>query len=199
MKKSIFKYVLLLFIISMCIGFLFAKEMQDREVAQNENKISENIFQNVKVEEVSENNKIDVLETSFEEDKIEVDTKLILKKNYIDCKHMISKEVELPGELINLTEEELKTNYPDWQVEEFDDDEVILSKKIYGLCSEHFVVESGKEFIEVYALTEEYDKNLYEITNISIDYLAEEDLEKLEQGIYVYGLQELNSTLESFE
>lgn len=199
MRKSIFKYVLLLFIISMCIGFLFAKEMQEREVAQNENKISENIFQNVKVEEIGENNKIDVLETSFEEDKIEVDTKLILKKNYIDCKHVISKEVELPGELINLTEEELKTNYPDWQVEEFDDDEVILSKKIYGLCSEHFVIESGKEFIEVYSLTEEYDKNLYEITNISIDYLAEEDLEKLKQGIYVYGLQELNSALESFE
>ena len=56
---------------------------------------------------------------------------MILRKNYLDCKHSVSKEVELPEELVNLTEDEIKSNYPKWNVEEFDDDEVILYKNIY--------------------------------------------------------------------
>lgn len=197
--KNIFKYIILIFIISIGIGFILAKGKIKNNKVSVENSLYNNFLveNNIITNEIDNN--IDILETSFEDDKIEIDTKLILRKNYIDCKHAVSKEVELPGELINLTEEQLKVKYPDWQIEEFDDDEVVLYKNVYGLCTEHFVIESGEEFIEVYSLNEEYDKKLYEVTNISIEYLAEEDLEKLEEGIYVYGTQELNAVLESFE
>ena len=197
--KNIFKYIILIFIISIGIGFILAKGKIKNNKVSIENSLYNNFLveNNIITNEIDNN--IDILETSFEDDKIEIDTKLILKKKYIDCKHTIAKEVELPGELINLTEEELKVRYPEWKIEEFDDDEVVLYKNVYGLCTEHFVIESGEEFIEVYSLNEEYDKKLYEITNISIEYLAEEDLEKLEEGIYVYGTQELNAVLESFE
>lgn len=200
--KSNLKYFILIFIISMCIGFLLAKIMQDnnKNIA-SESGISENyiVSENIILQNTINTINSNILETSFDEDKIEIDTKLILRKNYLDCNHIISKEVELPKELVNLTEEELKEKYIEWNIEEFDDDKVILYKNIYGLCDEHFIIESGEEFIEVYSLTEEYDKELYQTTNISIEYLAEEDLEKLKDGIYVYGSQELNSTLENFE
>ena len=197
--KNIFKYIILIFIISIGIGFILAKGKIKYNKVSIENSLYNNFLvdNNIITNEI--NNNIDILETSFEDDKIEIDTKLILKKKYIDCKHTITKEVELPGELINLTEEELKVRYPEWKIEEFDDDEVVLYKNVYGLCTEHFVIESGEEFIEVYSLNEEYDKKLYEVTNISIEYLTEDDIEKLNQGIYVYGVQELNSILENFE
>ena len=197
--KNIFKYIILIFIISIGIGFILAKGKIKNNKVSIENSLYNNFLveNNIITNEI--NNNIDILETSFEDDKIEIDTKLILKKKYIDCKHTITKEVELPGELINLTEEELKVRYPEWKIEEFDDDEVVLYKNVYGLCTEHFVIESGEEFIEVYSLNEEYDKKLYEVTNISIEYLTEDDIEKLNQGIYVYGVQELNSILENFE
>ena len=196
--KIFFKYIILIFILSICLGFVFAKHFEENKDLANEKTFKNSSIENEMLDNTINNN-IDILETSFEDDKIEFDTKLILKKNYVDCKHSISKEVELPGELINLTEEELRNAYPDWKIEEFDDDEVILYKNIFGLCNEHFIVEAGDEYIEVYSLNEEYDKKIYEITNISTEYLAEEDLEKLMQGIYVYGIQELNSTLENFE
>ena len=197
--KNIFKYIILIFIISIGIGFILAKGKIKNNKVSIENSLYNNFLveNNIITNEIDNN--IDILETSFEDDKIEIDTKLILKKKYIDCKHTITKEVELPGELINLTEEELKVRYPEWKIEEFDDDEVVLYKNVYGLCTEHFVIESGEEFIEVYSLNEEYDKKLYEVTNISIEYLTEDDIEKLNQGIYVYGVQELNSILENFE
>lgn len=197
--KGIFKYIILIFIISICVGFVLAKGKNKTNLIGSKDDLENNVIVENKIMINEINNDIDILETSFEDDKIEIDTKLILRKNYIDCKHVVSKEVELPGELINLTEEQLKVKYPDWQIEEFDDDEVILYKNIYGLCGEHFIIESGENFIEVYSLDEEYDKEMYQVTNISIEYLAEEDLEKLEEGIYVYGTQELNAVLESFE
>lgn len=201
MKRS-FKYFIIIFLISIGVGFIFGKIVKSNNVdiisktGKSENYI---VSENILIENNINKIKNDILETSFEDDVIQIDTKLILKKYYLDCNHTISKEVELPKELINMTEEQIKNEYPDWNIEEFDDDEVILYKKIYGLCNEHFIIESGKEFIEVYSLDEDYNKDLYETTNISIEYLAEEDLQKLEEGIYVYGTQELNSTLESFE
>lgn len=201
MLKNNLKYFILIFIISMSIGFLLAKKLQDNKNIASESGKSHNyiVSENIRLQNninIINNN---ILETSFDDDKIEIDTKLILRKKYLDCNHIISKEVELPKELINLTEEELKEKYLDWDIEEFDDDRVILYQNIFGLCDEHYIIESGEDFIEVYSLTEDYDKELYQITNISIEYLAEEDLKKLKDGIYVYGYQELNSILENFE
>ena len=191
--KGKLKYWVLIIIISMGIGFVFAKVANSKKVSKTKSELTiDNLIIENKIEE-------DVLETSFEDDRIEPDTKLILKKKFIDCKHTISKEVELPGELINLSLEELKLKYPEWKIEEFDDDLVVLYKEVSGICTEHFIIKTGDDFIEVYSLDEKYDTKLYEITNTSIEYLTEDDLEKLEEGIYVYGLQELNSTLENFE
>lgn len=186
------KYFVILFFISILVGFAFAKK------ENNENEV---IIQNVVARENDSSFAYDenVLETSFQEEKIKDSTKLILKKYYLDCNHNIEREVELPNEFINLSKEDIEEEFDEWEIEKFSEEEVILYKEIYGLCDEHFLILSGKEFVEVYELDEDYEKDLYEVTNISIEYLAEEDLEKLEEGIYVYGITELNSTLESFE
>lgn len=186
------KYFVILFLISILVGFVFAKK---------ENSVNNLIIQNVVARENDSGFSYDenVLETSFQEEKIKDSTKLILKKYYLDCNHNIEREVELPNELVNFSKEELEKEFKEWKIEKFSEEEVILYKKIYGLCDEHFLILSGNEFVEVYELDEDYDKELYEITNISIEYLAEEDLEKLKEGIYVYGIAELNSTLENFE
>lgn len=211
--KRNFKYFIIIFLISVCIGFLFGKKLKNvnqnlvSESGMKENyTISENILtQNINKRNknilinVSDGKKENILETSFNEEKITLNTKLVLRKYYIDCNHIISRDVELPEELINLTKEELKEDYSEWEIEEFSSKEVILYKKVYGICNEHFIIESGDDFIEVYSLDEDYDRQLYEVTNISVEYLTEEDIEKLEEGIYVYGVEELNSTLESFE
>lgn len=198
--KSNIKYFGIIFCISILIGFLLGKVMRKNDIKDNTNvNIGINNVINKNEFEVNNIQNKKIIETSFEEEKIIVDTKLILRKYYLDCNHIISKEVELPQELVNLSKDEIREKYPEWEIEKFSTKELILYKKVYGLCGEHFIIESGEDFIEVYSLDEEYDKDLYEVTNISIEYLTDEDIEKLEEGIYVYGLEELNSTLESFE
>jgi hypothetical protein len=40
---------------------------------------------------------------------------------------------------------------------------------------------------------------LYRQTNINKDYLTKEDVEKLDNGIYVYGRDRVNSLIEDYE
>ena len=190
--KSNIKFFIILFLISILIGLVLAKSEKKDEKILVQNVVS-------KENESSFAYDDEILETAFQEEKIRDDTKLILKKDYLDCNHNIEKEVELPRELINSNRKDIEEEFEEWEIEEFSENQVILYKEIYGICDEHFIIKSGKEFVEVYELDEDYDKELYEITNISIEYLTDEDLEKLEEGIYVYGIAELNSTLESFE
>ena len=69
-----------------------------------------------------------------------------------------------------------------------------------GLCSEHYIITVDENnMIIIYNLKSNYDKEVYETTEISAEYLSSEDQKELEDGIYVYGLTELNSILESYE
>lgn len=62
-----------------------------------------------------------------------------------------------------------------------------------------YIVKAEDNYIKVYYLNTKNEKILYKVTDISVQYLEEEDVEKLKQGIEVKGLQELNQLLEDFE
>ena len=63
----------------------------------------------------------------------------------------------------------------------------------------HFLVENDNGFICVYYLDEEGEKILYKETNITTEYLSDEDIDKLNAGIDVIGIEALNELLEDFE
>lgn len=139
------------------------------------------------------------MQTASIEEKILPTTKLYLEKKYQDCKHTTKTEIELPVEMVNLTKEELEEKYPDWTIKEFSKDEVVLYRLASGLCNEHFVITDETGVVVVYRLDEEYNKSLYEKTDIYTEYLPKEDIDRLKEGIYVYTVSDLNSELENME
>ena len=190
-----------MFIIAIIIGFVFSKiwsyrnnikEINLDEVALSENYVVINNSQG------KTRNTI-IMQTAYLEEKIMPTTKLILEKKYQDCKHLVSKEVEIPVEMINLTKRELIEQYPDWIIKEFSEKKVVLYKLADGLCGEHFVINDENGIVVVYRLDEDYNKILYEKTDIYTEYLPVQDLNRLKEGIYVYTLSELNSELENFD
>lgn len=157
-----------------------------------------------KKQNISISNETDVLlENSVEttakvEEKISYDAKFSLKRYYDKCGHFRLSNVELPVELINLTEEEVKKIYDEWNVEEFSSDNVVLSQNIDDICDEHFVIKLGDENIEIFH--QKYnDLEFYKTTNISKDYLTSTDISNLKEGIFVFGTRNLNSVIEDFE
>ena len=63
----------------------------------------------------------------------------------------------------------------------------------------HYIIKEKDNFINVYYINENKEEVLYRVTEIGTEYLPKEDIQKLQDGIEVIGLQNLNLLLEDFE
>lgn len=193
MKKAIWILLgmIMLLAVSMSIGYFiytvqFAKQ-NEIEMAQKET-IIENQVEN-------ENSIL----TNVEEEKVTPSTQFILQKHYVQCGHTTVDYVEIPSEIVNMTQEQIQEQYQEWKIAKFSREEVILKKEESGNCDQHYVLRKKEGYIAIYWINQNGMESLKEITGISTKYLPEEDINKLEEGIFVYGLQELNTIIEDYE
>lgn len=137
--------------------------------------------------------------TSANEEKVAANAILILKKYYAKCDHTINEYVELPKELVNMTKNEVEEQYPEWKVIGFSSGKITLYKEFDESCNEHFKlkIEDGK--VVIYKMNEDGKEDVYEKTNISSEYLTDTDLINIQNGLEVYGQEELNKVIEDFE
>lgn len=140
-----------------------------------------------------------MITTTSQEEKISPNAKFALKKYYDECSHFEYEEAELPVELVNLTKEEVEDYYADWEVEKFSEDELVLGKEINGYCNQHFLIRLEDENVNVYRMGTLGELNEFKKTDIVRDYLPEEDVKNLEEGITVFGEGKLSSVLEDYE
>lgn len=133
------------------------------------------------------------------EEKVATNAILILKKYYSKCEHTVNEYVELPQEIVNMTKEQVQAHYPDWEVIGFESGKVTLYREFDDVCGEHFKlkIEDGK--VVVYIVNVDGGESVYEKTNISSEYLTETDLINMQNGLEVYGKEELNQIIEDFE
>lgn len=196
MKKSTV-YIMasvFLFIISLMLGFMIARETN---VSKTENTMDENVFV---VKTTSENTILeDVVQTDSGKEKTTPHTKLVLKKYYKECGHITNEYVQISEEIVNKTEVEINGMYDVWKVEKFSVEEVVLIQEVEGICEEHYVLREKDGIIAVYKIEADGTETLKEETGIAIEYLTEEDIDKLKTGIKVYGEENLNSIIEDYE
>lgn len=120
--------------------------------------------------------------------------------NYVHDDENIETTSELaPNFLIGLTENDLKTKFPDWIIEEFSNERVTLQKKVDGKSSQHYVLGIKDGFIAVFYKESINGTILKELTDTPIDSLTEEDLSRLQAGIEVSGEDKLIKLLQDFE
>ena len=78
------------------------------------------------------------------------------------------------------------------------ENEVILLKDFEGECGEHYVLRNVDGNVVVFKIVNGIEEE-YEKTDISIDYMTETDKISFENGLKVYGKQNLSQILEDFE
>ena len=178
---------------------VYAIFSNDEEIEEENNNtyVSELIEDECTEEYKEEQEKATTVSTA--EEKIATNSQLILKKYYAKCEHTINEYVEMPEELVNMTEEEVKLQYPDWEVIGFEPNKVTLYKEFDDVCGEHFKlrVEEGK--VVIYLVNQDGTESLYEKTDISSEYLTETDLINMQDGLEIFGKEELNKIIEDFE
>lgn len=175
---------------------LFSREeVEDNDIEDN-TYISE-VIEDECTEEYQQNQSATAVYAT--EEKLSANAILILKKYYQKCEHTINEYAELPQELVNMTEKEVQAQYPDWEVIGFETGKVTLYKEFDDVCGEHFKlkVEDGK--VAVYIVNNDGTESVYEKTNISSEYLTETDLINMQDGLEIYGKEELNQIIEDFE
>ena len=198
MRKWVYILVIIIIVIvAVFIGnYLFKK---DNEI-NNQNTMMQETNKIETKNEVVENTIInDIQVSSIEQEKISPNAILILKKHYEDCDHIIKEYAKIPEEYVNLTKEELIKKQDGWEIESFSKDEIILIKEQTGLCGEHYVLRENNGTIVVYQIQKDNTELLKEETGIATEYLTESDRIRLEEGIRIYGYEELNSALEDYE
>lgn len=192
MKKYCF-YGILIFLFSIIIGYSYSR------IWYESNKVAENIVYESYYNPNENLIKNEVVQTVNEEEKVLPTTSFAIKKIFDKCGHFKFSYSELPIEIINLKKEEVANVYNDWNIEEFSEKEIVISKGFDELCDEHFIIKLDNEFVKIYNKIDENRLSLFQETEISKEYLTQDDIQKLEIGILVYGKGQLNSIIEDFE
>lgn len=198
MKKWIYVIgAMVIILVAILVGYYL---FQNNDRPQNEisrQEVKNTIQEHKQIEQTNLINEISV--STMEKEKISPKATLILEKYYEECDHSIKEYAKMPEEYVNKTKEELEAWQDDWEIEEFSSSEVILRKRVNGTCGEHFVIREKDGIIAVYQVQDNNEEVLKEETGITVEYLTENDKLRLEEGIRIYGEEELNSTLEDYE
>ena len=204
MNKKWIIYLVIVSIIGLVVGIGIALYLSnrnetdkmdiitDKELADSENKIDENYTNN-------ESKEVNVVETSVKKDSISPNAMLIRKTYYEACDHLIRENVDIPKELVNKSEEDVKAMFPEWEIEEYTPTQITLYKKDRGNCCEHYFVQDHNGVIGIYTIDEYGVKKLKEETEIATQYLPEEDLKNLRTGVKIIGHTKLIEFLEDYE
>lgn len=193
------KYVVFILIIGLAASIILGYYLYKL------NKVDEQIafeaeYTKLKTENlIKEANKI-IEETSATETKTTPNTKIIEKKYYNVCNHLLQEDEQIKEKFVNKTEAEIQTEYIGWEIQKFTPNEVVVYKEINDYCGEHYLLKELEGQIIVYALDkQDNEKIIIKETGIETKYLPEADIENLKQGIKVYSDRELNNILEDFE
>ena len=150
-------------------------------------------------EEMQKANEIDTQANSQEEIKLSPNCSFTFKTHYQGCGHISNQYINIPKQLVNKTQAEVDELYSDWNIEKFQNNEVILSKTENGECGEHYVIRDVNGQIVIYIIDNNGEEKEYEKTEIATEYLTETDKITIKNGLKVYGKEALNQVIEDFE
>ena len=165
------------------------------KLAKEEEKVTDEcIYENNEIE-----NDIDEIKVSETETKVSPNAKLVIKKYYNECGHTTEEVREVTNDMVNKTQKEVEELYPDYKIERFDNNKIVLLKEEEGQSDEHYIVKDENSNIVIYKLLADGTEEIYQNTGISTEYLPETDKISLRDGIKIFGRENLNSLIEDFE
>ena len=190
-------FVLIVCIIIAAILFAFGAYVYNRKTEKNDEPV--NIEKISQIEKVKENSVSNEIETSTLESKVSPNAIVNEKRYYKKCDHLIRETVDIPEELVNMSEEDVKKYYAGWNIEKYTPTEITIYKEFLGICNEHYVVKKNGDVLGIYIENDDGVEEWLEDTQIEIQYLPEEDIKNFEVGVKVVGKTNLNLFLEDYE
>ena len=169
--------------------------------SNNKDIVQQNTINN-KIENKNNNeiyNISNTIATSNKEEKTTPNTLIIYKTYYTKCNHYINEYKDIDISDVNLTEDEIQNKNREWTINEFSSEQVIFEKESEEFCNQHYKLKLIDNRIVIFNISEDGEEKEYKRTEISSEYLTQEDLLRLKEGITVYGKENLTRVLEDYE
>lgn len=189
-RLTILIIMVLIFAASIGVGYFYLNTRDDQK---NDGKAMENTVLKNNIENES------IYTESKDEEIISPNANVTEMVFYKDCGHTIVEHWRVNSSWVNYTRKELENVLNDEEIKEFSEMELVLYKEKNGICPEHFIIGESDGFINIYRINKDGETELYEVTNIYLEYLPDEEKAKLKQKIEVIGKEELNAILENLE
>lgn len=204
-KLVIFCISLMIFSMGIMLGAELNSIGIEKELAKEKSKID--LMQDVVIKNIQDEKKDaegkseDEMVKPVTASKIKISpyATLIIEKYFKSCGHTALETLEIPKELVNMTEEELKQRYEKWEIKKFEEREIYLYREIDANCASHFVVKEDEGKVVVFAQITYNNMQKKQVTNIDFESLRDEDKELIREGVELYGEEELLSFIEDFE
>ncbi|KUO74579.1 MAG: hypothetical protein APF77_08205 [Clostridia bacterium BRH_c25] len=149
-------------------------------------------------EQVNADSTVDQEANTLEDDLLTPNTQLIFKTYYNSCRHTAEESVQASKDEINMSEQQLKEKYIDWEITAYSPPIVELSRTIYTYCPNHYIIGVDDGYIAIYVYDANGQKIMQEKTDISLAALTPEDQQALYGGIVVDTEDQKEQTLEGF-
>lgn len=134
--------------------------------------------------------------SSIEEMKLNPDAKIIYITYYTGCGHEIREEKTAGDRFAGVTKSQLKKDLGDWEIESFTPDEVILKKRVEGICDNHYYIGLRNGYVTLFRGIPGVRSEVVEKTEILAETLKEEDRTMLEKGIVINSIKEFQEIRE---
>ncbi len=177
---------LLIFLASIGIGYFYLNTRNDQK---NSSYIETNIIAN----------EPEYISTEQTEDMVSPNAEIMRTIYFNKCGHTETEIENVEKDMVNLNEDQLKEKFDDWEINYFSDKKISIYQEKDEYCPEHYIIGESEGLVNIYKLDKNGEDELYETTNIFLDYLPEADQEKIRDGIEVIGTKNLNSVLENYD
>lgn len=202
MKKIFLISLAIVVIIGGIVGSLYMMSKSSNQ-SQKEEAEDYEVADKVTDECIEEYNELETTQAeeanSEEEEKVSPNAIITFEKFYNGCEHTTDRYEEVSSGIVNATKEEVEKKYDKWKVKEFTKDKIVLYQEVDGECGEHYMLRDVNGKINIYKLDENGNEALLNETDIATEYLTETDMIDMENGLIVYGKENLNRLLEDFE
>ena len=188
-KRVIFIFIMI-FVVFFILGYTIQNNMSTKNNINN-TRTGQNGINLV--------DQTQTIEVNSSDEKTTPNTIMILKKKYTDCGHEISSRAGIPEEMVNLTKEEIIEKYPNWKLEVFSKEQIVLSKEVNSFCGEHYLLIEENGEINLHSIDEAGERSFKRRLDIAVEYLTETDNITLKNGLMVYGTENLNKIIEDYE
>ena len=194
--------VLLVILLAMIAGVYIYKSQNNASTGETSTENNIGLADKVTDECVEEweemQNDLNSINVNTSDEKLSPNCSFTFKRHYLVCDHTTNEYINIPEKMVNATYDVLQKNYEDWNIEKFSSNEVILSKDFEGECGEHYILRNVDGNIVVFKIENGIEEE-YEKTDIAVDYLTETDKISFENGLKIYGKENLSQILEDFE